>query len=187
MSSSTRTTTSMPAPATVTSSASWRPTTSRWKCSPISAASRWAWHSTARRTSTSASAAWGSTRRPGRQVEKATDETNRSALFGERRQPAAARRRPRHHRRRTRSSSPRRPSATRWTNGRSTGWRPRQRPHHLLRHEHRRHAHRAAGPAVSRTASAWPATASRSCSPRPGDARSSATGSTARRRETWKR
>ena len=37
---------------------------------------------------------------PDGKVEKATDETNRSLLFGQRRQPAAARRRPRHHRRR---------------------------------------------------------------------------------------
>jgi ribose transport system permease protein len=42
------TTISTPARATATSYASWRPTTRRWRCSPISAASRSAWRSTAK-------------------------------------------------------------------------------------------------------------------------------------------
>ena len=66
-------------------------------------------------------------------------------------------------------------------NGRMAGRRAggaRQRPHHLLRSEHRQDAHRGARPRNFPTASAWRATASRSCSPRPSAARSSATGST---------
>ena len=135
----------MPARATATSCASSRPTTRRWRSSPISAASRSAWPSTATTISMSASAAWGSTAsRPTRKVEKVTDETNRSLLLGQRRQPAAARRRPRHRRRRPhlllRSDRPLRDARMA---GRRAGG-ARQRPHHLLRSEHRHDAHRAA-------------------------------------------
>ena len=70
----------------------------------------------------SASAAWGSIAiTPDGKVEKATDETNRSLLLDQRRHPAAARRRSRHRRRRPHLLLARRPSATRCTNGRSTG------------------------------------------------------------------
>ena len=121
---------------------------------------------------------------PDGKVEKATDETNRSLLLGQRRQPPAARRRSRHHRRRPHLllRGHRALRDARVADRRAGG--ARQRPHHLLRHQDRQDAHRAARPQISRTASASPATGSRSCSPRPGAARSSATGSTGPKKGT---
>ena len=103
-------------------------------------------------------------------------------LFGQRRQPPAARRRSRHRRRRPhlllRGDRPLRDARMA---GRRAGG-ARQRPHHLLRPQQRHHAHGAARPEIPQRHLRRAATASRSCSPRPWAAASSATGSTARRR-----
>jgi hypothetical protein len=68
----------MPGRGTATSSASSRPTTRRWRCTPISAASRSAWRSTGRQPLCLHRRHGPYRITPDRKVEKATDETNRS-------------------------------------------------------------------------------------------------------------
>ena len=112
-----------------------------WRSSRISAAGRSAWRSTATTTCSSASAAWASTgsRRERRSRSSPTRPTaagSRSSTIPACGSPTISTSRPTDA-----SSSARRRSATRCTNGRSTPGGARQRPHHLLRPEHRHDAH----------------------------------------------
>ena len=149
-SSSTATTISMRARATATSCASSRPTTSGWRSSPISAASRSAWPSTATTISTSASAAWGFTAiTPERKVEKvdrrdqpqpATRSTTTAGCGSPTTStsPTTAA-----------SSSPRRPCATRCTNGPVDGLEARGNGRIICYDPQQRHdAHGAARPEI---------------------------------------
>ena len=129
--------------ATARSCVSSRRTIRVWRCMPTSAGSPSAWHSTQDNLYVCVGGMGLYRVTPERNVEKVTDETNRSLLFGHRRQPVTAWPTISTSPMTAVSSSPKPPCGTRCTNGRSMVWRPRQRPDHLLRSEYRNDDHTA--------------------------------------------